>query len=138
MDVPSLIQALNNKHNETFLDLNNIKIENEKNNALKKIKLEHSVFIQMNKSLKNYRYIDELHDLKYGSYVRWILLNTGQESKLTRGGIVCDIQVDNKVRIICKNKYNNIFSFYMSDCVVFQKLSKQEQVLLSALNYLNN
>ena len=59
--------------------------------------------------------------------------------KLTTGGLVCDIKISNDdVIISCKNNYNSFFSFKLNECLVFQKLSDQEKVLLSALDYLND
>ena len=58
--------------------------------------------------------------------------------KLFIGGIVCDIQVtDNGINIKCKNIYNRFYQFKMDECLVFQKLTAQENVLISALNHLS-
>jgi hypothetical protein len=58
--------------------------------------------------------------------------------KLTNGGIVCDIKIVNdSVLITCKNAINNLFCLKMDECLIFQKINKNEKVLLSVLDYLN-
>ena len=52
-----------------------------------------------------YRFIDELPDLHYGSYIRWITIKDPENIKLTNGGIVCEMKVgDDGIIIVCKNK----------------------------------
>ena len=66
-------------------------------------------------NLKNYRFIDELPDLHYGSYIRWITIKDPQNIKLTNGGIVCEMKVgDDGIIVVCKNKMNRFFSFKMN------------------------
>jgi hypothetical protein len=69
--------------------------------------------------------------------VRWISLKNPEIIKLTNGGIVCDIKVVNEdIHIKCKNKMNMLFQAKMSEILLFQKLSEQEEVILKALKYL--
>ena len=137
LDVDFLIKALDNENNEEFMNLNSQLIKKEKNDILQKLLLPREKLKNMHKSLKNYRYIDEISSLNYGSYIRWISLKDPQKIKLTNGGIVCDIKVNDNIHIVCKNKLNMMFTLTMSECLVFQKLTNQEQILLSALNYLS-
>ena len=57
--------------------------------------------------------------------------------KLSNGGIVCDIKINEGINIICRNNMHRFFQLKMGECLVFQKLSQQEQVILKALDYLN-
>jgi hypothetical protein len=41
------------------------------------------------------------------------------------------------VYIVCKNKFNYFFQFHFGKSMVFQKLTDQEQILLSALDHLS-
>ena len=45
---------------------------------------------------------------------------------------------DDGIIIVCKNRMNRFFSFKMNETLIFQRLTEQEQVLLSALDYLNS
>jgi hypothetical protein len=79
--------------------------------------------------LQDYNYVDELHHLTTGAYVRWVNLNT---MKLTNGGFVVRVDIEEEgTRIMCK-KNNRFFQFWMDECVVFQKLSVQELIIREA------
>jgi hypothetical protein len=137
-DVNTLISALDNDTNENLLDLDHNKISNIKNNVLQRLRLTPAKLRSLHKSLKFYRYVDELPDLNYGSYIRWIPLKDPEKIKLTNGGIVCVIKiVDNGIAVICKNRYNSMFQVLLNENLIFQKLTEQEQVILSAMDYLN-
>ena len=137
LDVATLLAALKNENNETIMDLDHEKIQQAKETMLRKLRMSNEQFDSMNKSLQSYRYIDELPELNFGAYVRWIPLKNAAVAKLTTGGMVCDVKIDEGINIVCKNNMNRHFQFKMGDCLIFQKLSNQEQVLLSAMNYLN-
>ena len=95
-----------------------------------------SLLNYMNK-IKNYKYVDELNDLKYGSFVRWIPIINPKSLPLQYCGIICDIKIaDNGVFIVCKNFMRRHYTFKMDECLIFQKLTNQELILLSALDYL--
>lgn len=137
LDVNILLQALENEDNEGLLDVDFNKIKKIKNDMLQRVGFDRNTLKRYNTSLKNYRYIDEIPDIKFGSYVRWIPLKNPSKIKLTNGGIVCDVKINDDVSIVCRNSMNRLFEFKMAECLVFQKLSQQEMVLLSAMNYLN-
>jgi hypothetical protein len=85
------------------------------------------------KKLKEYRYVDELHELKIGGYVRWI--NVENLGKLMNGGFVVQIDIEDEgTRILCKNR-GRLFQFWMDECIVFQKISEQEHIILLANEY---
>ena len=42
-----------------------------KNNILQRLMFDKDEMKHYNKLLTNYRYIDEIDELKYGSYIRW-------------------------------------------------------------------
>lgn len=139
IDVNLLMKSLENEDNNVLMNLDTKTIQKIKNDMLQKLNLPVEKLKSFHKSLKHYRYIDEIPDLKYGAYVRWVNLNDPNNLKLTTGGLVCDIKISNDhVIICCKNNYNRFFSFKLNECLVFQKLSDQENVLLSALDYLND
>jgi len=78
-----------------------------------------------------------VEDLRFGSYVRWISLKNPEHIKLTNGGIVCDIKaLNDDIHVKCKNKMNIIFQINLSEVLLFQKLSEQEQIILKALKIL--
>ena len=56
------------------------------------------------KKLKEYRYVDELNELKTGGYVRWV--NANDLTKLMNGGFVVRVDIEKEgILIICKNNF---------------------------------
>ena len=74
IDPDQLEKAFNNEENSQLLELTNEKIETVKIKMLNKLNLSKKQFKEISKKLENYRYIDELPELKYGSFIRWISL----------------------------------------------------------------
>lgn len=136
LDVDLLMKSLEREENDCLMNLDTAKIQQIKNDMLQKLQLPREKLKKMNKVLKQYRFIDEIPDIKYGAYVRWINL-TNSELKLTTGGIICDIKiVKDDVLIVCRNTMGRFFQFKLNECLAFQKITDQENVLLSALDYL--
>jgi hypothetical protein len=86
--------------------------------------------------LIGYRYVDELHEIHKGKHVRWIRNST---KKLTNGGIVVDIKfLDNGTQILTMNSQRQFIQYKFDDCLTFQKLSVEEQLILMAYEHLNS
>jgi hypothetical protein len=146
LDMEKLVKALDNDNNQNIVDneLDYKKINQAKNDILQQLQLSRDNLKTMHKQLKAYRYIDSMEEIRYGSYIRWIKLNNPEDIKLTNGGIVVDIKVFkyeeegiDEVHLVCRNRMNRIFQIKLNENIVFQKLNDQEQVLLSAMEYLN-
>jgi|UniRef100_A0A6C0C0Q1 hypothetical protein len=138
-DINELLQtALNNENNSNIMELTNAKISQWKNDALQRLFLERKELKSFHKKLKEYKYVSDMSDLSFGHYIRWINLKNPDNFKLTNGAIVCDIKViNNQVQIICKGGNRRIFQIKFDETMIFQKLTDQEKVLLSVLDYLN-
>ena len=138
LNIEKLLSALEDDDNAQLLELDFKKIEFEKKDILDKLQLPKKQQNDILKKLRQYRYIDELPGMKYGSYVRWISLKNPENLKLTNGGIVCEMKVGDKgIVIVCKNNFNRFFQLNMTETLIFQKLTEEELVLLSALEYIN-
>ena len=138
LNIEKLLSALEDDDNTQLLELDFKKIEIEKKDILDKLELPQNQQKDLLKKLRQYRYIDELPGMKYGSYVRWISLKNPENPKLTNGGIVCEMKVGDKgIVIVCKNNFNRFFQLNMTETLIFLKLTEQELVLLSALEYIN-
>lgn len=136
MDIEYLMTAVDNETNDGVMKLSHRKIKQMKNDMLQRLQLPRGKLRDLHKKLKEYRYIDELPDLKYGTYVRWISLSDPSDIYLTAGGIVCAINVHNGINVVCKNRFNRMFQFNLNEVMLFQKITEQEDILLSALDYL--
>jgi hypothetical protein len=80
--------------------------------------------------LAGYQYIDEIHELQKGRHVRWIRQNA---SRLTNGGIIVDIKfLDNGTHVLCMNSQRRFIQYKFDDCLTFQKMTTEEQIVLLA------
>lgn len=139
LDVEKLLKALENEDNEELLNIDFKTLHAQKEKIIKKLQLPSAEYKSTLKKLQVYRFIDELPDMRYGSYIRWISLKDPDNLKLTNGGIVCEMKVgETGIVVVCKNRFNRFFQLNMNENLIFQKLSDQEQVLLSALDFINS
>lgn len=139
-DVEKLLKALENEDNADVMQLNYEQISKVKNDILQKLKQPREKLKELNNKLKYYRYVDSIESLKYASYIRWISLKNPdpKQIKLTNGGIIVKIEINKEdIYIMVKNNMNHFITIKMSENLIFQKLMNQEQVLLSAMKYLN-
>ena len=138
MDINNLLHSLENESNASIMNLTTCKIKEHKNNALQRLQLERNVLKIFHKKLCEYRYCTDMSDLQYGFYIRWIPLKNPENIYITNGGILCDMKVVNdQVHIVCKNNRNRLIQFKFDETIIFQKLSPQEKVILSVLDYVN-
>ena len=140
MDVNKLLKALDDESNDNLFNFTTKKILEMNLQVLKELQLDRTETLIILKKLKEYKYVDEMNDLKYGTYLRWIPLNDPENIHLTKGAVFCELKItDNGVFIVCKNfgYSTKHFQIKMDECLVFQKLTPQEPVLLSALDHLS-
>ena len=139
MDVEQLLKALDNDENEHLINMTSEKLNNMKREILTEIQLSPQEVAEYMQKLKEYKYIDEMNHIRHGSFIRWIPISDPENIHLTSGGIICDIKIaDTGVHLVCKNFARKHYQIKMDECLVFQKLSGQEQVLLAALDHLAN
>ena len=139
MDVNKLMNALDNENNESIMNLTSKKIFEMNFNIIKELHLDKPTTLDYLKKLKGYRYVDELNDLKHGCFIRWIPITDPSYLPLHHCGMICDIKItDNGVLITCKNFMHRHYTFKMDECLIFQKLTTQEKVIIHALDHLDN
>jgi hypothetical protein len=140
MDTKKLLKALDDDTNETLLNFTTIKLREMILKILKELQLPRNDTIELMRKLKDYKYVDEMKDLKYGTYLRWIPINDPENIYLTQGALFCEMKVkEDGVYVVCKNYgYNRKhFQIKLDENLIFQKLTEQELVLLSALDHLS-
>jgi hypothetical protein len=139
MDVNKLLKALDDETNENLLNFTTEKMREMNLNILKELHLSKKDTLELLHKLNDYKYVDEMNDLKYGTYIRWIPIEDSSNIYLTKGAIFCELKItDNGVSCICKNYgfQTKHFQIEMDKNLIFQKLTTQELVLLSALDHL--
>ena len=73
----------------------------------------------------DYQLIQELHEIKDGRYIKWLKV----EEKKWRGGFVLKVEIEEYgARILVKSgKY--IMTCMYDECIIYQKLSLDEQLI---------
>jgi hypothetical protein len=140
MNVQKLLQALDDDSNETLFNFTTDKIREMNLNILKELHLSKKETLDIYNKLKDYKYVDEISDLKYGTYIRWIPIEDATNIHLTKGALFCETKItDEGVFCVCKNfgYPPRHFQLAMDKNLIFQKLTEQELVLLSALDHLS-
>jgi flagellar biosynthesis/type III secretory pathway chaperone len=138
LDVDKLEKALDNTKNESIMNFTTKKITELNYKILQELNLDNKTTMEYLKKLKDYKYVDELPELKHGGFIRWIPTNDPNYLPLNTCGIVCDIKIaDEGVFVTCKNFMHRHYNFKMDDVLIFQKLTTQEQIILSALDHLD-
>jgi len=138
MDIDKLLNALDNEKNEKIMKYTTKKIKQMNYDILKELHLSKDIFKEYMDKLREYVYVDELKDLREGTYIRWIDLKDPEHLELSRGAIFCETKItDFGVQLVCKNHYHRHFQFKMDECLIFRKLLDQELVLIQALDVLD-
>ena len=140
MDIQKLLKALDDESNETLMNFTSDKIKEMNLNVLKELHLPRKDTLDLMAKLRDYKYVDEMNELKYGSYIRWIPIEDPTNIYLTQGALFCEIKItDNGTFCVCKNYgfKSRHFNISMDKNLIFQRLTDQELVLLSALDHLS-
>jgi len=138
IDMDKVLNAVDNESNESIMKLNNRRIKQVKNDLFQKLHFSKADMKILHEKLKYYRFVDDTHDINYGRYIRWMNMNNEANLKLTNGGIICEIlATENGTTLTCKNNLNRLFRIRMEECLIFQKITDQEKLLLSVMDYLN-
>jgi len=140
MDVSKLLKALDDDSNETLLNFTSDKITEMNLNIIKELQLPRKDTLDIMNKLREYKYVDEMNELKYGAYIRWIPIEDPTNINLTKGALFCEMKItDDGVFCVCKNYgyTQRHFRLSMDKNLIFQRLTDQELVLLSALDHLS-
>ena len=140
MDVNKLLEALEDMSNENLMNFTTEKLKEMNLEILNELSLPKKETLELLKKLKNYKYVDEMNELKYGTYIRWIDIENPENIHLSKGAIFCKMKVtEDGVFCVCKNYGYNKKHFQLSfdKNLIFQKLTEQELVLLNALDHLS-
>ena len=151
-------KALDNKKNELFLNLTTEKINSMNKEIIDKLYLSKEESRDILSRLDGYRYVDNIDDIREGVYIRWInILNlenmtTNKNNKnsknsknnknkplLERGATTSQLrESDEGILIICRNVFGRSnFTIKMEECLIFQKITDQEKLILSVVDYLD-
>ena len=146
INVDELLKSIESDKLLSVSKLSYDKINTIKYNVLTRVGLEDDELEPMLLKLSDYRYVEELQDIHHGAFVRYIQLtnktNKGNkqdnEILLKPGGFICDIKIlGSGVQLLCRNHFRKMFQLRLDEVLLFQKLTKQEEIILSVFDYLN-
>ena len=144
MDIDKMLESIENEKN-AFLENKTIDdISNEVYSSLEihfSSNLSNPEIILLCNKLAGYRYVDEIYQLERGRYIRWIRKPRSESDtiKVTNGAILMDIKfLDNGVHILCKTNQQRFIQVKFDECLFFQKLSMDEELILLAYQHLNS
>jgi hypothetical protein len=128
IDIDELLDKIEKEHyleNKCLTD-----ISKDVFDAIDELDLEKEIALDYCTRLSGYRYVDKLCDLRNGRLLRWIKRTN---KNLTNGGLLVNVKMDPKgVKLLCKNNMNKFFNVCFDDCLIFQKLTTEDQLILMA------
>lgn len=136
-DVEFLEKSLENSNNKNISKLTFENINLQKNNIISQLNLSKKESKNLLNKLKDYQYVDEVPELVEGRYIRWINITNPNNIKLTNGGILCEIKIQDYITLVLKNNMNRIFQINLDENLVFQKLTDQEKIILYAIDIID-
>ena len=92
-DLEFLDKSLQNSNNKNISKLTYKEINLQKNNIINELNLSKKDTKNLLNRLKEYQYVDEVPELIEGRYIRWINITNPDNIKLTNGGILCEIKI---------------------------------------------
>ncbi len=129
IDIDELLRVTENDKNDYLNNKTLDDILDENIKAIKKLKMPKGETAELCDKLVGYRLVDKIFDIHKGKHIRWI--RSGR--KITNGAIVVDVKfMDNGTHILCCNPQGRMFQINFNECLVFQKLSVGEQLILMA------
>jgi hypothetical protein len=139
--------ALDNENNNAIYDETNASILEKKKKVLSQFDLSRKKTMTLMKQLKDYRYVEDLNDLRTGAYLRWVYIgdaendaeffdDDNEDFHLNKGAVFCETKIQTEgLFIVCKTYTGRYFQFPMNgDYLFFQKLSVQEQTILNTID----
>jgi predicted peroxiredoxin len=135
LDIEAILDSVENEKNDYLENKTMDDITKEVFENICELALSKETIKDLCDKLIGYRFVDEIHELFRGRHVRWIRRDT---DKLTTGGIVVDIKfLKDGIQVLTKNNMNRFIQYRFDECLSFQKLSNEEQLLLMAYEELN-
>jgi hypothetical protein len=128
LDVNRLLEKIENEHYLENKSTNDI--SKDIFDAMEELNLPADTAMDYCMRLSGYRLVDKICDLRYGRWMRWIKTT---DKKLTNGGLLMNVKIDARGSVLlCKNNANRFFNVRYDDCIIFQKLTMEEQFVLLA------
>jgi hypothetical protein len=131
LDIDKLLDSIENVKNDYLENTTMKEVTLQLYTTLKDLGLSQDKITIFCEKLIGYRYVDQVNEIQKGKHIRWIRMNN--DMRLTSGGIVVNVKfLDNGTHITCMGPGNRFIQYKFDDCITFQKLSMEEQLILMA------
>lgn len=129
INIDELLNDTDDVKNDYLQDKTINNIQEDVYDSLEEVfKIDEDIVVHMDK-LRDYRLVDEVSELHNGKHIRWIRRGT---TKLTNGGIVVEVKfIENGINVLCKNAMHKFIKIKYDECIIFQKLTIDEQIILT-------
>jgi hypothetical protein len=141
LDVNAILSAMSKNENTTIANMTLQKIAARRNEILSNLDLEPVKYEEFSRKLQLYRVIETPQELRHGQLVRWIPLKSLPKPYLTLGGTIFGIKQnleDGLHQVTIRNVKGFVFQIRFEVNVVFQRLSREELLILRAVEYVSD
>ena len=129
INAKELLESINSEKHDYLANQTFDAISIDVFDSLVKLKVGKDFMPLILERLSGYRYVDELHLLQKGRYVRWI--RHDEPDKLVKGGVVIDVQFgDFGANILCRLITGNFLKYRFDKCNTYQKLTEEDCMYL--------
>lgn len=140
LDIDSLLNSIENVKNDYLENKTLDSVMKEICDAINELNYPVELKKIICDKLIGYRLVEEIHELQPGKYIRWIRRPKHRHhvNELTNGAIVTSVKFTNTgILVGCKSGGNRFLQIKMDECMVFQKMTAEEQLLLMAYEQLH-
>ena len=135
-----LQRAVDNPDNEKIKNSTFQELKREKNEILQQLPVSGEMVKYFHEKLEQYRFCSDTEDIRPGNYIRWIPLDKDPIDLDKRTVRVINVIETKDENIYVKCTINNHYylNIDFSKCLIFQKLSEQEELILNVIQYYMN
>lgn len=134
INIQEIIESVNKERYNYINEMSAYDIQQEVYNVLKDNNVDK--ISEYTEKLLSYRYIDSLNELQSGKFIRWIRKT---DQTLTNGNILVNIEfTKDRTLLLLKSPTNRFIRIKWDECIVFQILTPEEQLILTTNQYIQD
>lgn len=142
LDVNAILSAMSKNENATIANSTFKEIEYRRLEILSSLDIPPEKHEEFARKLQMYRVIERPQDLRHGQLLRWIPLRSlSQKPYLTLGGTIFNIKQnidDGLHQVTIRTVKGFVYQIKFELNVMFQRLSKEELMILRAVEYVSD
>lgn len=132
INIQEIIESVNKERYNYINEMSAYDIQQEVYTVLNDNNVEK--ISEYTEKLLSYRYIDSLNELQSGKFIRWI---RKRDQTLANGNILVNVEFTNdRTLLLLKSPSNRFTRIKWDECIVFQILTPEEQLILTTNQYI--